>query len=484
MTDFHAFHLPGETEFSTRRLSLEGEASAALLYADLDRASARRLVGRLEATAGPLRSRSNQDLVQVLGRAASRLGDDADELGSQVDEWLPRETGLSSAMARLLTERMVADWTEEALDRLLAEEFPDPEVLEGFRPGPVPDRVRAMGEAPAFHLGAGNVAGVGATSMIRSLLVRSPVLIKPGRGDIVLPCLLARAIAREDRELGRAVAVAYWPGGSRPPLEEEALRGAGRVVVYGGVDTLREIRDRLPVTTPLVAYRHRVSVGAVGRERLRRIDEARKAARAAAGAVAAYDQLGCVSPHQIWVEAGGGVSPERWAELLADALAELAEELPPGTPDPETVARIQQFRGAAELRRAGGGDDRLLASAGSVDWTVIYGPGKGLEAVCGGRLVRVHPLDDLTGLAGVLADGARWLQSVALEVGDERKGAVAEALAALGMTRITTFGRQAWPSPWWTHDGQGPLRTLVRWTTLEGRVAHQPARNPEGDGGG
>ncbi len=63
-----------------------------------------------------------------------------------------------------------------------------------------------------FHLGAGSVPGVATTSLIRGLLVRSAVLLKPGLGDIPLPLFFARGLEEEDPELARSLAVAVLAG--------------------------------------------------------------------------------------------------------------------------------------------------------------------------------------------------------------------------------------------------------------------------------
>lgn len=468
MSAFRAYHLPPDLEPATARRFLEGDPGGrGLLEARVERAEAERLLAALEEAGEGLRDRSNDELTAVLGRAAARFLDPGDPLRAEAEEWLVPEAGLSPPMARLVVERMAADWSTDALRRLLAAELADPGVLEGFRPGPEGDRVRAEGDALAYHVGAGNVAGVCATSILRSLLVRTPLLMKPGRGDVVLPVLLARAIAAEDAALGCAVAVAYWRGGTDPPVESLALERAGRVVVYGGTDTERALRDRLPVTTPVVAYRHRVSVGAVARERLDGESDARAVADEVAGAASAYDQRGCVSPQVVWIEEGGRVGPSRWAELLGDALDRVAQGLPPGPPDPALASAVHQQRGAAELYGAAGRGHRVFTPAHGIAWTVVFQPTASFEPVPPCRFVRVQPVSDLAQLPAILSGCSEVLQSVSLEAAHERRGTLAEDLARVGVTRVTTFRRQPWPRPWWTHDGQGPLRALLRWVTLE-----------------
>ncbi len=430
------------------------------------RAGAQRLLDHLLASGPELRSLAPAERARRLGRAGARFLDSRDPLRREALHHLPHEAGLSPPAARELLDRMAGLWTPEILQRLLDAEFPSPSALDQFQPGPEDHRVRAEGDAMALHVGAGNVAGVGATSIVRSLLVGTPLLMKPGLGDVVLPVLLARALAASCPILAQGVAVVYWPGGEPAVLEELALAQARRVVVYGGLDTVASLRRRLPPTTPLVAYRHRVSAGAVGRERLDAVEPARALAGAAARSVAAYDQMGCVSPHLIWVEVGGAVGPEEWAGLLASELQRVGRDFPPGPVPPERAARIQQLRGEAELAQAMGEGARVWASSDS-EWTVILESEFGFAFGPGGRLVRVQPVPSLEEIPELLRPYGPILQSLALEATAGRREALADELGRVGVGRVTTFARQPWPAAWWIHDGQGPLRALVRWTALE-----------------
>jgi hypothetical protein len=430
------------------------------------RPGAQRLLDHLLASGPALQSLAPAERARCLGRAGARFLDPEAPLRREALRHLPGDAGLSPPAARELLDRMAGLWTPETLQRLLDAEFPAPFALDRFQPGPEGQRVRAEGDALAFHIGAGNVAGVGATSIVRSLLVGTPLLMKPGLGDLVLPVLLGRALAESCPVLAQAVAVVYWPGGEPSVLEELALTQARRVVVYGGLDTVASLRRRLPPTTPLLAYRHRVSAGAVARERLDALEPARALAEGAARSVVAYDQMGCVSPHLIWVEEGGAVGPEEWARLLARELERVGRDFPPGPVPPERAARIQQLRGEAELTQAMGAGSRVWASPDS-EWTVILESEFGFAFGPGGRLVRVQPVPSLEELPELLRPHGPVLQSLALEAAAGRREALAGELGRIGVGRVTTFARQAWPDAWWIHDGQGPLRALVRWTALE-----------------
>jgi hypothetical protein len=311
--------------------------------------------------------------------------------------------------------------------------------------------------------------------MIRSLLVKSALLLKPGFGDIPLPVLFARGLEEEAPELARCVAVLYWPA-DESGRTETALREADLVVAYGSDETIGWIRSRIPPQTPLRAYRHRMGFVLIGKDALKEEEpggsgpplrqSGRRTASTAARSVALFDQKGCVSPHVILVERGGGVTPGAWAGLLAEELEVLEDELPSGELSLEAGAALQQVRGDAELKAAEG-QGAVYHGGTRAPWTVSFIPGGGPEVSCLNRAVTVIPVDRLQdGLRALRAWGA-FLQTVGVAGLGSRGPEIAEALAHLGVSRITSLENTPWPRPWWHHDGGGPLRDLVRWTDLE-----------------
>ena len=448
------------TAFSTTSVSDD----LRLRFPTPDPAFARRLCDHLVEGGARLHERRTDSLVASLGRAGARFLDPADPIRKEALDLLPAAAGLSTAMAREVLDGMARDWTADRLARLVRAQFPDPAVLDGFRPGPGGSRVRAFGHRLIVQLGAGNVAGVSVGGVVRALLARSPVLLKPGLHDAVLPVLYARALADCDPELAAALAVLYCPGGA-DTVEAEVFPRAGLVVVYGGSDTVAAVRGRLPAATPLVAYSHRVGVALVGREALA-TGRAARTALDAARAVAAFDQRGCVSPHLFWVEERGALTPAEWAARLAAAMAALERDLPAGPAAPDVASRVQQLRGTWELKQAAGDGARVFRPAGA-EWTVAYDPDPAFSPSCLGRFAWVKPVPDLERVAGLLAGLRPFLQTAGLCGAGARAASLVEQLGVAGVTRVASLRRMAWPPAWWHHDGGDPLRALVRWVDWE-----------------
>lgn len=458
MNAIDAFHLPGldldkHREWTT--LDYDGiRLRVPVLTPEHVRRQARRLV---EARERQLVDRPLADIVAAIADAAARLR--TGPLRDQADTVLPATTRYSAPMSRFVLDRMSADWTADALRRLLIAELDDPAVLDRFVPDATARReVLALGPALAFHVFAGNVPGVAVTAAVRSLLVRAGTLAKSAVDEPLLATLFARALAAVDPGLGECLAITYWPG-TRDDLNAAAIGEADAVVVYGGEEAA-SLQRLVKPGTRVVVHGPRVSFGMVGR------DADAGAAHRVARATAIFDQHGCVSPHVVYVERGGDVSPERFAAEVADAFEKVEAELPRGPISPAEAAAIQQLRGGTEFRELSGANVRVLAGAGT-RFTVILDDDATFTPSCLNRTLWVKPVAQLEDVPDYLRPVRRFLQSAALVGVGDRLHTLALRLARLGVVRITDFDRLPWPSVEWHHDGHGPLRELLRWIDLD-----------------
>lgn len=495
-----AYHIPGLDDADVLHWDIReyDDGAVRLRIPVLAPATLERLLQRLrEARRHYLATTPVLELTRAIDQAAALFMEPDHPVRALAEAALPAVTGYSPAMIRLVLDRMAADWREPALHALLEAELGDPRVLDSFQEWPAgrsvgsaaggstgsstggdtvphdergrgaaaPVRVRAFGPELAFHIFAGNVPGVAVTSLIRSLLVKAATLGKTASGEPLLPALFAQILAQISPALGECLAVTYWPGGDQP-LEEVALRAADAVIVYGGGEAVAAIRSRLPVGTRLIEHGPRLSLAVVAREELTTL-AARRVAAEVARAAAVFDQQGCVSPHVVYLERGGEVAPEHFAELVAEEMRRVEAELPRGRLTTAEAATIQQVRGAAEFRAIAGREVRVLASAGT-EYTVIYDAEPGFTASCLNRVLRITPLDDLSDLVRHLEPYGAFLQTVGLAAPAARRALLADALGRVGVSRITTLSAMPWPPPAWHHDGQEPLRELLRWVDLEG----------------
>ena len=131
----------------------------------------------------------------------------------------------------------------------------------------------------------------------------------------------ARLLEMVDVELGGAGALDGFVSGARRRVRVVPPRLCVQIV-SGSVPGVCSLRDRVSATALFVSYPHRVSLAVVGRDALGR-SQLRRAACDAAGAVAFFDQRGCVSPQVVYVEEGGEASPAQFAAELQQLQQEI-----------------------------------------------------------------------------------------------------------------------------------------------------------------
>lgn len=375
-------------------------------------------------------------------------------------------TPYCEAMVRAGVRRLLEGCRKEAMFNLLQAELGDPHVLDGFRPRPgARGSHRATGPALTTHIFSGNVPGLPAISLIHAFLVKSASLGKPSSEEPVFPALFARSIAAVDPKLAAAMAILPWTGGDAA-VEAAAFAASETVIAYGSEASIEKIRGRVPSGVGFVGHGHRMSSAVVGREALEPGSLHRLAERLAYD-VSLFDQQGCVSPHVVYVERGGAISPEGFAERLAEAMAAFERAMPRGRLAVEETAAIQQVRTEAELRELREEPIRLFPSPGGTAWTVIYEEDQTFVPSCLNRVVRVKPLADMDELPNLVRPIRRYLQTVGTALTHERRDRLADALASLGVCRVCSVGEMPHPPLSWHHDGGFCLLSLLAWTSIE-----------------
>jgi len=241
---------------------------------------------------------------------------------------------------------------------------------------------------------------------------------------------------------------------------------SGRIRRVFSDASLAAIRQQVPAKTRFLGYGHRVSFAYVGSGVLTGF-HARKVVAKAAGDVVAWNQLGCLSPHVIYVERGGAISPEQFAEMLAEELDRREELEPRGELPVEVAAAIASRRGIYEVRAAHSPETRLWCSKNSTAWTVLYEEDPRFQLSCLNRFIYVKSVGDFTEMLQNADHTRGKVSTVGIAVPEDRVQTVATELARWGVIRVCPVGQMQNPPLTWRHDGRPALGDLVRWTDWE-----------------
>lgn len=403
-------------------------------------------------------------IVAIIDEAITRLLDRNHPLRRKAEMLLPIVTGYDAEMIRLGLTGYLKTFRQPQLKRFLTEDFNDPQLLDDFQPRPNGGFARAFGPDLLMHIWAGNVPGLPLWSLICGLLVKAGSVGKLPGAEPLMAGWFAQLLAEIDPQLGECLAVVWWKGGEAE-AEKHWLTQPDVVMAYGGNAALAAIKHQLPVTTRFLPHGHKISVGLVARSALDTRQGVELAQRAAYD-VMRYDQAGCYSPQMLFVERGGRIAPQEFAEYIAHELRALARKYSRRALSSAEMNSVAAWRSREEIRALQ--DDRILFGEPTDSWSVVVVDGpEALMPSALGRTLKVVAVDEIEDAIALISLQKIYLQTAAVAATPRELFVLAARLGQAGITRITAFGSMTSPAAGWHHDGRFSLLDLVTFTEIE-----------------
>jgi hypothetical protein len=440
-------------------------------------------------------------LEAAMHRVAQRLGDPADDLYRAARALLPAHTGFSDAMLdfsfgffqelQLTALAQMATWTPPAAVCCGFASLPGNAGSVRFYPGGVGGRVRAaMGRqlarpapSPRTLVGyaAGNIPGAALLIALLGQLLepRPAILVRNSRREPFFTPLLLAALEEIDSALVANVAVMLWDY-EDAELQAAILREADLLLLVAGDATIASVEAdarRAGASPRIQRHGHKVSFIAVSREVLTAERLALVAPLAALDTVM-WDQNGCLSPRIHFVEEGGALAPEDYADAVTEALRALSPRLPGGLVDLRRLhSRFDKYHAFA-----GGGWATVHSTYDDPFLVVVdrrpFDPRTLGEAIndARDRTVIVRPIPEV---AAIPRDYLRYLparnlQTLSVALDSRAPGFLpfADAMGRCGITALRTVGRAAFPGLAHSWDGLLPcdlvtLRPAGHYTSIE-----------------
>ncbi|MBF0110562.1 MAG: acyl-CoA reductase [Magnetococcales bacterium] len=328
-------------------------------------------------------------------------------------------------------------------------------------------KVMAVPKGLALHWVAGNVPLIGLFVLVQSMVTKNINLIRtPTAERQVMANLLAPLANLEVRLPGsgtsllgsdvlQTLAVVHFP--SDHPLGAQLSARADIRIAWGGrsaVETLARWPRRYDVRD--LFFGPKLSCMVIGREQLEEGRNLKKLLRRVATDCSVFDQYACSSPHTVFVEQGGAVSPRVFAERLGEEMARALSRIPKTPPDAGTVMEIG-------LRRIQHDMFHEVWHSRDTSWTVLYDEILELASPCYSRVVTVRGVDDVMATLSFASDD---IQTIGLALSGERRLTYAREAARKGVCRFPEIGRMTLFEPVW--DGLWVMGQTVRWVTLGG----------------
>lgn len=327
--------------------------------------------------------------------------------------------------------------------------------------------MRSTSRGLVCHWLAGNVQVLGMFVLIQSIMSKNVNLIRVSARDNGAFADLLKAFENETyttpgaytingNDLLKTIAVVYFNHSDKKAGKKMSMLADARIA-WGGaeaVSTVAAYPSKYDCTDIIMGPK--LSFSVVGNESLSDERVARKLARKIAVDASVFDQTGCASAHNVFVEKGGSVDPAEFAKLLAESMSKVAVQIPKGTMSAEEFAAVHSARGIYDFKGTVYGDEESV-------WTVLYSETMELNKPVYSRVVFVHPVENINDVVQFVNED---IQTIGLAAEGEKATVFASLAAEKGAVRFPVCGKMLnFESPW---DGMFIMDRLVKWNSLGG----------------
>jgi hypothetical protein len=410
---------------------------------------------------------TTEELIETVASLAREWLEPGFPFRKLVLEKAPAHTGFGPKTIASGLDDLFGQITSEGLHSLIVQDLGSSRRLDEFI-ATEPERKQnrssiTRGPELLVQITGGVLPNPTVTSLILGLLARSAQFVKCATGTSFIPRIFAHSLYAARPKLGACIEIAEWKGGN-DALEAALFAETSCLTATGSAETLRAIRGKLPADVRFVGYGHKLSFAYVTREAL---EKPETLFTAIGRDVTAWNQLGCLSPHAIWVETGGPIDPDQVASQIAGELHLREPSDPRGTIPPHTAADIASRRMVYQARAASDGSTKIWASEQSTAWTVVHDTSREFPISCLHRFIHVKPVENLEHFLRNLEPLRGRISTVGLAAPTARVQELAARFAEIGVTRVCRAGQMQNPPLSWRHDGRPSLGDLVTWTDIE-----------------
>ena len=341
--------------------------------------------------------------------------------------------------------------------------------MDQFLPFPDSDKhyLKANARGLVCHWLAGNVQILGMFALVQSIISKNVNLLKvSSRDDGVFTDILSEFKGVEytteggytikGDDLLKTISVVYFSRHAGK-LGEEMSKEADVRIAWGGresVETVSGYPARYDAET--VIFGPKLSYSVIAKEELSSTQEAKKLARKVSVDVSVFDQTGCASPHNLYIEEGGVISPEEFCEILGDSMAKTELQIPKPQMSPEQVSQIHSIRGVYDFKGTVKGSE-------SMSWTILLDDLDEIDKPVYSRVLFVHKVQSIMDSLKYIDENT---QTIGVAAPTEKALEFATEATRRGVMRLPLIGRMLnFEMPW---DGIFLFDRLVKWNTYGG----------------
>lgn len=414
------------------------------------------IIAQLNAQNGWLRQQPIEALIGIIGQAAKK--------------WLtdPKYSFLKDKGLLFLSQ-----WCDERHLLQVAKDGLRGNIgyMNQFLPFSDSDKhyLKANARGLCCHWMAGNVQILGMFALVQCIMTKNVNLLKVAAKDGGVFASLMSAFEGleyttdddytiKGDDLVKTVAVVYFSRNAKS-LGEMMSKAAKVRIAWGGKEAVETVAGYpSAIDCETVIFGPKLSYAVIAKEELSSEHEAKKLARRVSVDVSIFDQAGCASPHNLYIERGGAVSPEQFCEILSTVFPKTEIQIPKPTVSPEQISAIHSIRGVYDFKGKVWGSPTM-------SWSILLSNEEKCE-LCSpvySRALMVHEIDHINQALDNIED---YIQTIGIAAPVEKAMDFASKATEKGVARCPLVGRMLnFEMPW---DGVFLIDRLVRWNTLFG----------------
>ncbi|MGB8909239.1 MAG: acyl-CoA reductase [Candidatus Cybelea sp.] len=394
-----------------------------------------------------------RSIIGAIDAAAARWNGRGPRRANVIDAVSAR-TGYSLPTVEYAVDCLFGALRRDRLEAVITDELGSLDVLDRFVARTGRPLTRALPLGRVCIVSSRTTVGVAILPAIFALCAKCDVLVKDREDHLV--AAFFETLAETLPELGACATAQIWNGDD----DAYALTEFDAVVAFGNDTTLAQIATALSPRTRFISYGSKASAGFVTRATLEHEDNARATAAAAALDLSLYESEGCLSLHALFVERGAVISPQRFAEMLADEMQKAAVAFPPALRDSATALRmaarrdLATFRGAAERAAFGRDSGYLTVLDPPFDEPPLFLP----------RTIGIRAVERVNEVAEYFEHHGVSIEALAVT---ESRADLLELATRLKAARVAKFGTLQTPPAGVFHGGRPRIAEFVRWVGNE-----------------
>lgn len=320
-------------------------------------------------------------------------------------------------------------------------------------------REKRMPLGVLFHIGAGNMEGLPAYSVIEGLLAGNVNLVKTAEGDNGLTAAVLDLLIGEAPGLLDYIYVLNAPSEDLEAMTEIGMAADG-IAVWGGDEAVKTVRNITPANVKLIEWGHKTSFCYVTESAWRDLREGNSSLKREmedlADHICLTNQLYCNSCQGVFLDTENKKDLVEFGHFFLKLLEERRCREKDGLEEPEAAVRgsIAYRLKCLELER----DKKVLRGKGC---SVTLCRDCNLEAsfMFGNCWARMLPSRNIVGR---LKPYKNYLHTAGLVCGDKERDIISEKLLRAGLVRVVKCGDMSAYWPGQAHDGEYPLMRYSR----------------------